>query len=239
MTDPSPPVDDRVVVNTRRAKFDTGDVFALEALRPLAPQFVPWTSFSLRPSALLTAVNEIHFRRPRLVVECGAGASTLYLARILAQTGGRLVAVDSDPAWATYAQRMVRDEGLAETAHIVHAPLVPWARPAQAQPTADHELPDSWYDEAVLRAAIGADPIDLLLVDGPPGGRQLSRYPAVPVLRDLLAADAVVMLDDARRAAEAEAVRLWAAELDCRFVIYQRMSLAIGRRTRSYSLLGT
>lgn len=236
---------DPVTVNSRKHKFDAGDVFALEVLRPLAPGFVSWTSFSLRPSALLTIVNEIDHRAPGLVVECGGGASTFYVARIIKErcpAGSRLVVVESDAKWTEYLAATLAREGLASVAEVVHAPLAPWEPPRGLAGAAGGEgipLPTRWYDVAAVRAAIGADRIDLLVVDGPPGGRQLARYPAVPALRDLLADDATVMLDDAQRPAETEAVRRWALELDREFVVYERMKLAVGRLGGGKTLLGT
>ena len=235
---------DPVTVNERRHKFDVGDVFAMEALRPLAPGFVPWTSFSLRPSALLTVVNEIDHRRPRLVVECGGGASTLYEARVMqerCEPGSRLVVVEHDGPWSDYLRDLLTREGLDSVAQVVHAPLVDWEPPPDLADPAGSEipLPDRWYETGPVRDAIGSDRIGLLVVDGPPGGKQLSRYPAVPSLRDLLTDDAAVMLDDAHRPAEAEAARRWAVELDRPFVIYDRMKLAVGRLGRGPTLLGT
>jgi hypothetical protein len=66
-----------------------------------------------------------------------------------------------------------------------------------------------------LRAALGSDPIDLLLVDGPPAyaaGHALARYPALPVLGDRLASGATVVLDDAERPGEQEVLRRWERE---------------------------
>ena len=52
---------------------------------------------------------------------------------------------------------------------------------------------------AGLEAALGDELIDLLVVDGPPAyapGDDIARYPALPVLRQRLAAGATVVLDD-------------------------------------------
>ena len=93
---------------------------------------------------------------------------------------------------------------------VVHAPLAP-------HPHAEPGL--SWYDDAALtaglRAALAGDPIDLLLVDGPPAyaaGHGLARYPALPVLGDRLAPGATVVLDDAERPGEQEVLRRWERE---------------------------
>ena len=235
---------DPVSFNARRHKFDVGDVFAMEALRPLAPGFVPWTSFSLRPAALLTAVNEVDRHRPRLVVECGGGASTLYLARVVqerCEPGSRVVVVEHDAGWVDYLRDLLARERLDDVAVVAHAALVPWQPPAGLADAAGSEfpLPERWYEMGAIHDAIGSERIGLLLVDGPPGGKRLARYPAVPMLRDRLSDDATVMLDDAHRPAEVETARRWALELDRQFVVYQRMKLAVGRLGGGKTLLGT
>ena len=62
---------------------------------------------------------------------------------------------------------------------------------------------------AGLDTAFGAELIDLLVVDGPPAfaaGHGMSRYPALPVLRERLASGATVVLDDIERPGEQEVV---------------------------------
>ncbi len=66
-----------------------------------------------------------------------------------------------------------------------------------------------------MRTALWGDPIDLLVVDGPPAyaaGHGLARYPALPVLCDLLAPRATVILGDAERPGEQEVLRRWEHE---------------------------
>ena len=81
-----------------------------------------------------------------------------------------------------------------------------------------------WYDEAALadglREALQGDPIDLLVVDGPPAhavGHGLARYPALPALEDRLAPGATVVLDDAERPGEQEVLRRWERETGLSF----------------------
>jgi hypothetical protein len=70
--------------------------------------------------------------------------------------------------------------------------------------------PRTWYD---LKGLSALDPIDLLVVDGPPffvGA--LARYPALPLLWDRLAQDVTILLDDADRPDEREVVRRWCGD---------------------------
>lgn len=232
----------RVTVNRRRPKWDVGDVAALQAMTPLGGGFVPWTSFSLRPSALLTVLNEIDFRRPRLCVELGSGASTVMTARLLARSGDktqRLVSVESDAGWAAYLYEILKRDGTSDMVDLLEVPLTPWTKPQGPPTTGDLPMPTRWFDPAPLLDAVRDEPIDLLLVDGPPGSKRLSRFPAVPELRERLADEAVVILDDARRPEEAEIASRWSQLLDIEFVIYERLALAVGRLGGGYTLLGS
>ena len=98
---------------------------------------------------------------------------------------------------------------------VVEAPLL-------EHPAADERL--GWYDEAAVAAgldmAFGGEPIDLLIVDGPPAfaaGHGTSRYPALPVLRKRLAPGATVVLDDIERPGEQVVLERWEREFGLTF----------------------
>jgi hypothetical protein len=53
----------------------------------------------------------------------------------------------------------------------------------------------------------------MLVIDGPPGFIQRhSRYPALPLLRERLADNCTVFMDDAARPDERELVEMWLAQ---------------------------
>src|SRR6185295_577572 len=59
------------------------------------------------------------------------------------------------------------------------------------------------------------EPIDLLVVDGPPGDvGDLARYPALPLLHERLSDNAVILLDDASRRDMRLILDLWLREFD-------------------------
>jgi hypothetical protein len=168
----------------------------------------------MRPAGLATVCNDIVLNGRRRVVELGSGISTVLLARLLCQRspvgGFRIAAVEHDARWAQWVTEQLDREGTGSDVVVVHAPLAP-------HPRAERGL--SWYDDDALtgglRTALRGDPIDLLVVDGPPAyaaGHGLARYPALPVLCDLLAPRATVILDDAERPGEQEVLRRWEHE---------------------------
>ena len=66
-----------------------------------------------------------------------------------------------------------------------------------------------------LHDALRDDPIDLLVVDGPPAhaaSHGLARYPALPLLADRLAPGGTVVPDDAERPGQQEVLRRWERE---------------------------
>jgi hypothetical protein len=206
------------------------DTRALQALEPLASSYVPWNAYAIRPAALLAVLNDIVANRRTHVVECGGGVSTLFIARLLAERGGRLQTIEDDAPWAEMLMRELDREGLSGHATVIHAPLEPTA----------HGWPGDaarWYRSATLEAAI-TDPIDVLLVDGPAAHARKTRharYPAVPYFHKLLADEAAVFLDDVYRRGERDVLARWERDFGLRFEHrYVRGRIAIARSGRSF-----
>lgn len=190
------------------------DEVAMHALAALPGPYLPWGSGAMRPAGLVSVCNDIVLNERHRIVELGSGISTVLLARLLSQRpapgGCLLVAVEHDARWARWVREQLDREGTGTAVTIVQAPLTP-------HPLAERGL--HWYDEAALleglREALRGDPIDLLLVDGPPAhaaGHGLARYPALPVLRDRLAPGGTVVLDDVERQGEQEILHRWERE---------------------------
>jgi predicted O-methyltransferase YrrM len=154
-------------------------------------------AWALRPEGL-ELIERLVGEGRRTVVECGSGLSTVTIARALDATpGGHLHTLEHIPAWADTTRAALAAEDLDDLATVIDAQLV-----------------DGWYDPAAL-VHLPERGIDLLLVDGPPAGeREIedSRYPALPALAERLAANAIVVLDDADRDGERRAFDRWLAE---------------------------
>lgn len=138
---------------------------------------------------------------PARVVELGSGHSSVIIAQRLAHNGhGRLTSVDHLEPFADRTRGWLRDRDLSGVAEVIHAPI------------ADHEIAGKtypWYSMDALAEAL-PDRIDLLVVDGPPGklGPD-ARWPALPLLEDRLAPDAVILLDDGDRGEETRIAYSW------------------------------
>ena len=181
-----------------------------------------WSSGAMTQGGLAAVCAEISARDRPTVVECGSGFSTMRLAELIHERGGRLISLEHDASWAERVHAELVASGLAETAHIVRAPLEPHPLGRDGRP---------WYAQHLLDAL--PQRIDVLLVDGPPAfepGTGLSRYPALPALADRLVPDAVVVLDDIDRPGELEILRAWEQETDFRFDVRPEDVIAVGRR---------
>lgn len=140
--------------------------------------------------------------RPPVVLECGSGTSTVWLAAAMRRRGdGRVVALEHDAGYAEQTRRDLAKHGLENVATVAHAPLIECTTTAGTAP---------WYDVNALGDLSG---ITLLFVDGPPGATAPhARRPAFELLVDRLAEDAIVVLDDTHRDEEREIVEAWTAQ---------------------------
>ncbi|OJF13696.1 O-methyltransferase [Couchioplanes caeruleus] len=176
----------------------------IEAMFQLFAEFTPRApmpssgDFALNPTDLLDLLYLVRLRRPQLVVELGSGTSTVWLAYALEKTGGRLVSLDHDGDYARKTREQLDAHGLSAVAEVRTAPLTELAVDGKTY---------RWYD--VEKLADVRD-IDLLLIDGPPAATGPdARYPALHALQSRLAPVATVVLDDADRPDEQDAVRRW------------------------------
>ena len=198
-----------------------GAIIAGATLDPDAP--LTWSTGAMTTAGFAAVCAEVASRDRPSVLECGSGFSTLTLATVVRERGGRLVSLEHDATWAARVRSNLAAAALAETARVMLAPLQP-------HPLARDGL--LWYAEHQLRFLPRR--IDLLLVDGPPAFEpetELSRYPALPALAERLAPDATVVLDDIDRRGELQVLQAWERECGFRFEIQPTMRIAVGRRS--------
>jgi predicted O-methyltransferase YrrM len=172
----------------------------LSAMLPTSDVLPSTRGWAASPDLLLVLVDQLIARRPSLIVECGSGASTLWLALALRRFGidGRIVALEHDPDFAVMTRNFLTRHGVSDVAEVRDAPL-------EELSLADGIYP--WYARRAWKDLTG---IDLLFVDGPPAAtRAKARYPALPLLREALNPAATVVLDDLVVPDMQETLRLW------------------------------
>ncbi|WP_372699835.1 class I SAM-dependent methyltransferase [Arthrobacter sp. JSM 101049] len=137
------------------------------------------------------------------VVELGSGIATLWMAYALQKRrSGRLVSVEHDIKFLSLTEKRLSVHGLNECVELKFAPL--------NEQTTEYAT-GHWYDlERPPRFRAG---IDLLFVDGPPGGvAPRSRYPAMHYFAPLLSNGAYIVLDDVDREVEYSIAQSWLRE---------------------------
>jgi predicted O-methyltransferase YrrM len=134
--------------------------------------------------------------RPQRVVEFGTGASTLIIARALQIAGGgELISFEQHAEFVEATRHWLAEHGLQADLRAV---------PLRSSPGG---WPGLWYDHGPL-----PEPIDLLLIDGPPWTIHPFTRGAASTLFGLIAPGGTVMLDDAARPGERIVARRWRRE---------------------------
>jgi predicted O-methyltransferase YrrM len=178
----------------------------LEALQNLsvvlpANDVLPATrGWAASPDLLAVLVDLVVAERPSLVVECGSGASTLWLALAMRrfEIDGRIVALDHDPVFGGKTRDLLARHDVGDLAEVRDAPLESFSLDGETY---------SWYARRAWQDLTG---IDLLFVDGPPATTgHLARYPALPLLSGSLSPVTTAVLDDLVVPDMQKVLRLW------------------------------
>jgi len=228
----------RTLETARRVEADANEIKAeirqtfrqLEALQNLSAvvptgDVLPATrGWAASPDLLAVLVDLVIGERPSLVVECGSGASTLWLALAMRRfgIGGRIVALDHDPVFGGKTRDLLARHDVGDLAEVRDAPLEGFGLDGQTY---------SWYARRAWEDLTG---IDLLFVDGPPAttGHQ-ARYPALPLLSGALSPVATVVLDDLVVPDMQKVLRLWLdayPEFDSEILPLEKQAAVLRRR---------
>jgi predicted O-methyltransferase YrrM len=217
-------------VETEVKKEITQTFRQLEALQNLnavlpATDVLPATrGWAASPDLLLVLVDLMISERPSLVVECGSGASTLWLALAMRRFGvdGRIIALDHDPVFGGKTRDLLARHDVGDLAEVRDAPLESFSLDGETY---------SWY---ARQAWEDLTEVDLLFVDGPPAttGHQ-ARYPALPLLSGSLSRVVTVVLDDLVVPDMQKVLRLWLdayPEFDSDLLPLEKQAAVLRRR---------
>ncbi|MBY5974857.1 class I SAM-dependent methyltransferase [Ferrimonas balearica] len=150
-----------------------------------------WNTWSIPPDTMIHILDEIEARRPSLIVEFGAGLSTILIASQLKGFHGKLISYEHDAIYAEHIKSMLHVRGLSGSVEIRVKSLT-------AQKFSSYEHP--WYDLDADTLPMNAD---LVIVDGPPKkfGDQV-RLPAGDLMATRLAPGGSILFDDMKRDGE-------------------------------------
>jgi hypothetical protein len=123
------------------------------------------------------------------ILECGSGLSTLLLALFTEKNGGKVYSLEHHPEWRDQVTALLDEFGL--DCHLYCSLLRSYG---------DYV----WYE---LPACLPRD-FSLVVCDGPPKFTPGGRYGLMPVCGDRIG-NATILLHDAHRPQEREAVRQW------------------------------
>ena len=171
-----------------------------DLVRPRRPW--PLRQNYMADTMLLTCLwHLIIEKRPKRIVELGSGFSSLVMAYALEAVGqGELVSLEDNWGYAARSRRQLEEHGLSALANVIDSPLKRYTVDGQVH---------FWYSMSDLFVDL---PIDFLFVDGPAGHLHPNvRHPALPLLYDRLAGDAVIVVDDSGRSGEGSMIRRWLA----------------------------
>lgn len=136
------------------------------------------------------------------ILECGSGLTSLLLGLYAGRRNVQTRSLEHIPEWharVTAALERHRIPGV----DVCLAPL--------------REYGDfQWYDPPLDALP---ETFSLIVCDGPPSTIHGGRYGLLPVLGTRLAADVLILLDDADREAETEVLRRWASERNMRVTL--------------------
>lgn len=162
----------------------------LELPEDALPNLGSWKADTYFLHRIVDAVKEL---RPEVVVELGAGASTLVCAKALQMHGGgRLFSYDQHAPFVSATRQWLADFDVNAT--IIHAPLTDKVK----------NWPGIWYDLKDVPAKI-----DLLIIDGPPWAVHPYVRGAAECLFDRMSDGGVILLDDAARPGERIVASRW------------------------------
>lgn len=186
-------------------------------------QLPPLRNWASSPDVLLKLHNYITKVRPKTIVEFGSGASTLVIADALAQNGsGTLYSIDHSDYYGKQTQALLEEQNLQDFVSLRIAPLEEW----NYEHLHSSDEKKQWYATDALNDI--AD-IDLMWVDGPPGGTcKYSRYPAIPALSEKLSTDCQVWMDDTVRQEEKEICEDWAKKYGLDLTLHLTVEKGLG-----------
>lgn len=171
----------------------------LLAEAPRLDQPMPATGgFAMDARALLHLAALVEEHEPRNILELGGGTSTIWLGYLTQELGTKIVSVDHLDKYLQKTEAYVRRHNFSDRIEC---------RLAELEELRVGEREYRWYARQAME---DVSEIDLLLIDGPPQSTgKWARYPALPLLREKLGREAIVVLDDHHRKDEQEALAEW------------------------------
>lgn len=196
------------------------DIYAYQQLSPILSRssYLPFSTASLSSSSIAILLNDILINNRKCILEFGSGITTYLLAKLCSINnleGVEIISVEENNDWIEVVKELLRKDGiLTENIHFVDAPLIENNKAIGSC---------TWYNEKKITAALAQKKVDCVLVDGPSAWREeikFSRYPALPFVKNFLAENSIVFLDDIHREGEKVIVSKWKEQFQMEYHQY-------------------
>ena len=186
----------RVDINRKEQATYLAQLYAV--LNPIKP-FPVLGDSAISPDLAYQYVDYILKHKPKKILECGSGVSTLLTALALKKAGGgELISLENDKKYLEITEKLLKEHGVNKYVKLKLAPL-------KRVETMGYDL--LWYS---IKEIDKLKNIDMVFVDGPPGFiQELSRLPALPILYSALSKGYVILLDDTNRKDEQLIIDIW------------------------------
>jgi|GEM_PF-3061649 len=167
------------------------------------------SGWALSPATLAYLSHFVEKHKPRCILEFGSGVSTKLFAvyaREMSQQNQPVTvcSLEHDRDWLRQTQEQLRISGLLDFVSLFEAQLA--TQQFVGKSILTYEIPQTCVE--MLGSTAG---VELLLIDGPP--RRVGRSGCLPVAVPLLADNATILLDDAFRPEELDAMATWFTSL--------------------------
>ena len=154
------------------------------------------------PDFLFFIAKVAQSKSPTVIIECSSGVSTVVLAQCCKLNGqGHVYSLEHESVFAEQTRVELSRHQLNDWATIIDAPL------------RKHYISGQewlWYSLDNLPDSLS---VDMIVIDGPPSCIQrLARYPAGPMLFEMLKKSGSIILDDTLREDEQKIVEMWKKE---------------------------
>lgn len=126
------------------------------------------------------------------ILECGSGLTTILLGVLAARRGVDVWSLEHIPDWYARVRSVLEPFSIASM-HLNLTNLRSYGS-------------FDWYDPPLASMPME---FRLVICDGPPGTTRGGRYGLFPVMRERLAKGSLVLLDDANRPEEENAIERW------------------------------
>ncbi|MBW6480509.1 MAG: class I SAM-dependent methyltransferase [Bacteroidales bacterium] len=168
----------------------------------------PYRGWAISPDFGRNLILQLLKWQPEIVYDLGSGISSLisgYCMKIIGK--GKVISLDHEEQYYSLTKDNIKFHGLDKFIEVTYAPLKNYMVNNQEY---------QWYD---LDEDLIKKPIDLIIIDGPPGiiGKK-SRYPAIPILSEFMNDGCIVLVDDYLREDEKEMVDKWISEFDLEII---------------------